>query len=308
MYSLLKRSVFLVASVLLASALSGQETTTTFRGHTLGEKWPIFIRSEAGLCELKQNTEDCAKAAGGAKVVLFQHAKDGSVLLFFEHARFASATTMMTGPSFSGLEFFEKAYGKASSKLSDPKTGRAVASWYFVDGGEAHAEERPSQSGGFDITFRIQSSEAVLHPGSLALNAKTPGFSGHRLGERWEEFIKGNEALCKYNQDSVQSCKQIASGEYDMVAQRGTDDNQPEIDYWFVLRRLTEVSVTMRVEKFVELDYLNMTYGHPYDVSSDHTNAQWEYADGGKVTAYETPMTPGFLISIQAKLVRPQIR
>ena len=121
--------------------LSHPRTAATFRGHRLGERWQTFIRSEAGLCQLKQNAEDCTKAASGAKATLSQFGKDGYVTFSFEYGRLAGVVAMMSGSTFVEPGFFEKAYGAPSNKYGDPAKGSLDSYWRFSDGGEAHPRE-----------------------------------------------------------------------------------------------------------------------------------------------------------------------
>jgi tetratricopeptide (TPR) repeat protein len=147
-------------------------SATTFRGHRLGQSWQTFIRTEAGLCQLKQNIEDCTKAASGAQATLFQFGKDGQVAFSFEYGRLASVFAVMSGPTLAELGFFEKTYGAPSDKFSDPAKGTSESHWSFSDGGEAQAKERKSESGEFTITFMIHAPDSALRAGALAANSK----------------------------------------------------------------------------------------------------------------------------------------
>ena len=175
---------------------------TTFRGHALGEGWQKFIRTEAGLCQIKSNTEGCSQAEAGARVVLSQFAKDGNAVFTFEYGRFASAAVTMYGPSFAELTYFENTYGKPSSKFSLPEKGTAESRWYFPDGGEAHAKESKA-SDGFTIMFTIQASDYALRPGPLAANTRTPAIDGHTLGESWQKFAQTGGSLCRLGKDTA---------------------------------------------------------------------------------------------------------
>lgn len=150
----------------LASIASAQ-TTTTFRGHTLGESWQTFIRTEGGLCHLSDaNAEACKQAAAGKKAVLIQRSKENhaSTHFSFEAGRFVSATGFMEGPKFAELTFLEKTYGKPSTKNSDPEKGEAVSLWDFSDGGKVKATETINDSGGATIKVSVSAKARSKKP------------------------------------------------------------------------------------------------------------------------------------------------
>lgn len=296
-----------VAIKLARECLLDPETATTFRGHRLGQSWQTFIRSEAGLCKLKQNIEDCTKAASGAEAALSQSGKDGYVTFSFEYGRLAGVFVVMSGPTSVEPGFLEKTYGTPSSKHADPLSKGSVDSyWFFSDGGEAQATERKSESGKFTITFGIHASDSTLRAGALAANPRTPAFNDHILGESWQKFAQASSELCRASEENAQECKNAASGESATLAQQGPD-GLIEAFFSFKSGRLTQVGLNTRVPKFVELDYLDKTYGHPYSATNsperDYASRRWDYADGGQVLATEFP---GFLISITGTTVAPQ--
>ena len=241
--------------------------------------------------------------------MLFQFGKDGSVNFSFEYGRFAHARAHMTGPAFAELTYFEKTYGKPSIKNSDPEKGTAESAWFFSDGGEAHASEYKSKSGEFTIGFTIQASESTLRPGALAANPHTPVFNGHTLGESWQKFAQTGSGLCRASTDAAQECKNAASGEFAALeVQDG--DGRTKTSFTFESRRLTQADLNTRMPKFVELDYLDKTYGQPYSKYNNSgdgsANRRWDYADGGQVLAHEMSDSQGFLIMISAKTIPPQ--
>jgi hypothetical protein len=298
------------ASIELARvSLSHPWTSTTFRGHTLGESWQAFIRTEEGLCQIKTNTESCSQAASGEEATLSQYGKDGTVMFWFEYGRFAHATAFMSGPTFAELTYFEKTYGKPGANYSHPEKGTAESVWHFLDGGEAHAKEYKSKSDKFTIEFDIQASESTLRPGALAANPHTPLFSGRTLGESWQKFAQTGSGLCRASKDSAQACKDAAAGKDATLVKYG-EDGFLEASFTFESRRLTQADLNTRVPKFVELDYLDQTYGHPYTKTNlpemGNANRRWDYADGGQVLANEMPNAEGFLIMITARTIPPQ--
>jgi hypothetical protein len=150
----------------LASNTSAQ-STTTFRGHTLGENWQTFVRTERGLCRLDEtNAEECKRAAAGKKAFLQQGSKENhaSATFFFEAGHFVRASTVMTGPKFAGLTFLENAYGPPSSKSTDPEKGEAFATWDFPDGGTVGATETTDASGRATITIIISAKDMLKKP------------------------------------------------------------------------------------------------------------------------------------------------
>lgn len=293
------------ASIELArQCLAHPQTAATFRGHRLGESWQTFLRTEEGLCKIKINTESCSDAASGAEAMLSQHGKDGTVMFGFEYGRLASATVFMTGPAFAELTYFEKTYGEPAGKYSHPEEGTAESSWHFTDGGEAHAQESKSKSGEFTITFMIHASDSTLRPGPLAANPHTPIFNGRALGESWEKFAQTGSALCRASKDATQACKDAAAGEFATLIQIA--DGLIKTRFTFKSRRLTQAELNTRVPKFVELDYFDKTYGHPYTTTNSPeigATRRWDYADGGQVLATEMPDAQGFLITISAKTI-----
>ncbi len=289
-------------------AASTAQTITTFRGHVLGESWREFVRTEAGLCQSKSRAENCSQAAAGKKVDVAQFGKDGAVIFTFEYGRFASATVSMSGPSFAELTYFEKTYGKPNQKFSHPERGTADSYWYFSDGGEAHAEETKAKSDEFTIMFTIQASDYAMRPGPLAANSYTPIFNGHSLGESWEKFVRTGGGLCQLSEDNAQACKDAAAGESAfLVGQSAENLAGPSFRFWS--SRLMEAGLTMRVPKFVELDYLDKTYGRPYykddDPERGYATARWDYSDGGHILATEMFVAPQGFIKISAKTVLP---
>jgi hypothetical protein len=165
---LLSRSglAFVFATFSLVSIASAQ-TTTTFRGHTLGESWQTFIGTEGGLCHLSEaNAEACKQAAAGKKAVLIQRSKENhaSTHFSFEAGRFVSATGFMEGPKFAELTFLEKTYGKPSIKNSDPEKGEAVSLWGFSDGGTVKATETTNDSGGATIKVSVSAKATSKKP------------------------------------------------------------------------------------------------------------------------------------------------
>jgi hypothetical protein len=154
------------AMLSLASIASAQ-TSTTFRGHTLGESWQTFIRTEGGLCHLSEaNAEACKQAAAGKKAVLIQRSKENhaSAHFSFEAGRFVSATGFMGGPKFAELTFLEKTYGKPSIKNSDPEKGEAVSLWDFSDGGKVKATETTNDSSGATIKVSVSAKATSKTP------------------------------------------------------------------------------------------------------------------------------------------------
>ncbi len=292
--------------------LSHPQTAATFRGHRLGESWRTFTRTEEGLCQIKTNRESCSEAASGGEAMLFQTEKDGSVVFSFEYGRFAHAQAFMTGSTFAELTYFEKTYGEPSNKFSHPEKGTAESYWHFSDGGEAHAEERKSKSGEFTIHFTILASDSALRPGSLAANPHTPLFNGQTLGESWQKFAQTGGGLCRVSKDNTEACKNAAAGKFDCLEQveDGLEDGLIVARFTFDAGRLIQADLNTRVPKFVELDYLDKTYGHPYgpvnSPESGSTTRRWDYADGGQVSAIEIPNALGFLIMISAKTIPSQ--
>ena len=285
------------------------QTATTFRGHRLGQSWQTFIRSEAGLCQLKQNIEDCTKAASGAEATLSQSGKDAYVTFSFEYGRLAGVVAMMSGPTPAEPGFLEKTYGTPSSKYADHQKGSVISDWLFSDGGEAHATERKSESGEFRISLTISASDSALRAGALAANPRTPAFNGHTLGQSWQKFAQTGSGLCRASKDAAQECKKAASGEFAALeVQDG--DGLTKTSFTFESRRLTQADLNTRVPKFVELDYLDKSYGQPYSENNNsadgYANRRWDYADGGQVLAMEISDAQGFLITISAKSIPPQ--
>jgi hypothetical protein len=136
-----------------------RQSTTTFRGHTLGESWQTFRRTDRGLCELnKENAEGCSKAAAGEEAMLFQHnEKDHATVTFhFDHGRFDWALANISGPTFTDFSFLKKTYGPPSFEDIHPEKGSATASWRFSDRGEVLAKEIPDPHGGFLISIVIE--------------------------------------------------------------------------------------------------------------------------------------------------------
>lgn len=287
--------------------LSHPQTAANFRGHRLGESWQTFLRTEEGLCQIKTNTESCSEAASGKEAMLSQHGKDDTVMFHFEYGRFAYAIAYMGGPAFAELTYFEKTYGEPSNKFSHPEKGTAESYWRFSDGGEAHAEERKAESDKFTIEFTIRASDSALRPGPLAANLHTPVVNGQTLGESWQKFAQTGSGLCRASKDTAQACKDAAVGKGATLAKYG-EDGFLEASFTFESRRLTQADLNTRAPKFVELDYLDKTYGHPYTKSNDPAwaNRRWDYADGGQVWVVEMPNTEGFLISLSAKTIPSQ--
>jgi tetratricopeptide (TPR) repeat protein len=296
------------AAVELArDGLSHPQTAATFRGHRLGESWQSFIRTEEGLCKIKLNTERCSEAASGAEATLSQYTKDGTVMFNFEYGRFAGVVASMTGPAFAALTYFEKTYGEPYDKHSHPEEGTAESSWHFSDGGDAHATESKAKSDEFTIIFTIKASDDVLRSGVPAANPQTPVLNGHTLGESWQKFAQTGGVLC-LSEDNAQACKKAASGESAVLGKR-SEDGFVEAFFAFKLGRLTQADLNTRVPKFVELNYLDQTYGHPYrGTNSPEIGAadrRWDYADGGQVSASEMPYAQDFIITISAKTIPP---
>ncbi len=292
---------------LARECLSHPQTAATFRGHRLGESWRTFTRTEEGLCQIKTNTESCSEAASGKEAMLSQYAKDGTVMFNFEYGRFAYAIAYMTGPAFAELTYFEKTYGEPSNKFSHPEKGTADSYWRFSDGGEAHAEERKSESDKFTIRFTIQASDSALRPGPLAANPHTPLFSGRTLGESWQKFAQTGSGLCRASKDIAQACKDAAAGK-DATLEQYDEDGFRKASFTFELGRLIQADLNTRAPKFVELDYLDKTYGQPYTKTNDPAlgaTRRWDYADGGQVLANEISNAQGFLIMISAKTIPP---
>jgi tetratricopeptide (TPR) repeat protein len=292
------------ASVELARlCLSHPQTAATFRGHRLGESWQSFIRTEGGLCKIKINTDRCSEAASGEEATLSQHAKDAVVIFGFEYGRLARVVASMTGPAFAELTYFEKTYGKPYDKDSHPEEGTAESLWKFSDGGLAHAKEFKAKSGEFRIIFTITASDSTLRPGPLASNSQTPVFNGQTLGESWQKFAQTGGGLCQVSEVTAQECKNAAAGKFASLVQFGED--ALETSFTFELGRLTQAELNTRVPKFVELDYLDQTYGHPYIETNNSEGGdatrRWDYADGGQVLAIERPEGQGFVITISAK-------
>ena len=157
---------FVFATLSLVSSASAQ-TTTTFRGHTLGESWQTFIRTEGGLCRLgRMNAVECEQAAAGKKASLTQLSKenDGYITFNFEAGRFVRADGFMKGPKFAELTFLEKTYGKPSSKSSNPEKGIAISLWDFSDGGKVEATESTDSSGQAIILVSVSGKAPSKRP------------------------------------------------------------------------------------------------------------------------------------------------
>src|ERR1041384_1848497 len=143
------------------------QTTTTFRGHTLGESWQTFIRTEGGLCNLSEaNAEACQQAVAGKKAVLSQRSKENhaSAHFSFEAGRLVNATSFMEGPKFAELTFLEKTYGKPAFKTSEPEKVDAVSVWNFPDGGTVLATETRNDSGGATIKVSVSAKATPEKP------------------------------------------------------------------------------------------------------------------------------------------------
>jgi hypothetical protein len=154
-------------AMLSLATIASAQTTTTFRGHTLGESWQTFIRTEGGLCHLSDaNAEGCKQAAAGKKAVLIQRSKENhaSTHFSFEAGRFVSAIGFMEGPKFAELTFLEKTYGKPSIKNNDPEKGEAVSLWDFSDGGKVKATETTNDSGGTTIKVSVSAKATSKKP------------------------------------------------------------------------------------------------------------------------------------------------
>lgn len=140
------------------------QTPTTFRGHTFGENWQTFIRTEGGLCKIKVNMEGCAHAAAGADAKLIQSDKPdkngqsrGGIIFIFNQGHLESVLTTMSGPTFADLSFLEKTYGTPRIKSSHPETGEASSYWRIIDDClDVLAKETINDSGGFDILISIE--------------------------------------------------------------------------------------------------------------------------------------------------------
>ena len=294
---------------LARECLSHPQTAATFRGHRLGESWQTFIRTDGGLCQIKTNSKSCAEAASGAEAMLSQHAKDGTVMFGFEYGRFASATVFMTGPKFAELTYFEKTYGEPSEKYSHPEKGTADSYWRFSDGCEAHAREFRAKSGEFTIEFTVRASDDVLRPGPLAANNQTPVFNGQTLGESWQKFAQTGGELCRASEVNAQACKDAAAGETAVLVKQ-SEDGFAEAKFAFELGHLMQADLNTRVPKFVELDYLDKTYGQPYTKTKipeiSQADRRWDFSDGGQVSVNEMPYGEGFLIMITAKIIPPR--
>lgn len=159
-----------LAVLSLASIVSAQ-ATTTFRGHTLGESWQTFIRTEGGLCHLSEaNAEACKQAAAGKKAVVIQRSKENhaSTHFSFESGRFVSADGFMEGPKFAELTFLEKTYGKPYFKDSDPEKGSATSLWRFSDGGAVYATEITNDSGQVTIRVSVDAKAPLTKPVAMS--------------------------------------------------------------------------------------------------------------------------------------------
>jgi hypothetical protein len=151
---------FLSCAMFSLVSIANAQTTTTFRGHTLGESWQTFIRTEGGLCHLSEaNDEACKQAAAGKKALLIQRSKENhaSSQFNFEAGHFVRARGFMGVPKFVELKFLEETYGKPTFEASDPEKGMAIAHWYFSDGGKVEATETTHDSG--RVTIEISVSE-----------------------------------------------------------------------------------------------------------------------------------------------------
>src|SRR5260370_12581703 len=159
-----KHLVYPLVLFCLASA-SNAQTTTAFRGHTLGETWQTFIRKERALCRLSDATARAVKEADiGKDATLRARSEDnvGEASFRFEGGHFVKATVVMKGPKFAELTDLEKTYGKPSRKTSNPEKGEAYSHWDFPDGGEVTANEFIDDSGQAVIRVNISSPEEVL--------------------------------------------------------------------------------------------------------------------------------------------------
>ena len=184
------------------AAASHGNTATTFRGHTLGESWHSFIRTEAGLCKLKDNAGECSKAESGASALLLQQKIENGqvvdgVVFVFQHGHLDNVSASMNGPTFADLSFLEKTYGSPLSKESNAKKGFASSTWRFSDGGEVRAEERSNGTGGFTITISVVSTPSIhqkiangptsLDETAAGLNSRIDGlYQSQPIDDSWE--------------------------------------------------------------------------------------------------------------------------
>jgi hypothetical protein len=169
-------------------ASTSAQTTTTFRGHTLGENWQTFIRTERGLCQIDQaNARACVQAAAGKQAVLEQQSKenDAKISFYFEGGRFVRALALMSGPNSASLTFLDKTYGKPPSQFTDSAKGKAFATWNFADGGKVAAIETTDAAGRVTITIMISAEGASPEKKNLSTRQRTSAISSlDELGRR----------------------------------------------------------------------------------------------------------------------------
>lgn len=222
--------------VLFSFASPSNAQTTTFRGHTLGENWDTFIRTEKGLCRLNDaNARACTQAAAGKDATLEVRSQDnvGEASVRFEGGHFVKANVLMKGPKFAELTHLEKTYGKPSRKTSNPEKGEAYSKWDFPDGGKVTANEYVSDSGQAIIRVDISSPEEALintaadaadscedeirlaeHPIRLAEMKKE---AGGQPTDPWIEHFSDRhkqERLKQDEEDSLSWSPELTKGEY----------------------------------------------------------------------------------------------
>jgi hypothetical protein len=120
------------------------------------------------------------------------------------------------------------------------------------------------------------------------------------------KFVRTGSGLCQLSEDHAHTCKDAAAGKFAILVGQSTDGLLGPT-FTFRSGHLMEASLTMGVPKFVELNYLDKTYGHPYyktnDPANGSTTRRWDYDDGGQISAMETFIAPDGIVDISAKTV-----
>lgn len=133
-----------------------------------------------------------------------------------------------------------------------------------------------------------------------AIHSARVGRSSRRLAAACVGWVRTPQL----GEENAKACKDAAAGK-DAALVRESEDGFLEAACTFELGHLTEVDLNTLVPKFVELDYLDKTYGRPYFVENtpelNFAHARWDFSDGGRVEVFETAGS----ISIYAKTIPP---
>lgn len=280
---------FLVLGLAMLSLLSSAnaQTTTIFRGHTLGESWQTFIRTEGGLCHLSEaNAEACRQAAAGKKAVLSQRSKENhaSIHFSFEAGRLVSATGFMEGPKFAELTFLEKTYGKPSFKTSEPERGEAVSLWNFPDGGTVKATEARNDSGGATIKVSVSAKATSKKPAAESNADDVCSFIVGKLRQAVPDVpsmchVGETSSNLSYYDITVFSTVDVLHGKLRRAWSTALFDAVQDLFYGTALDGVCQASFRCRVS-FSDSDMAKSWSGRRYRVRGDPNPATGEYLHG----------------------------